>query len=176
MLLLKFTERVNEILKIVLTIIFFTMTLSTFLGILVRFVFRAMDFQVTFPWTEELSRYLMIWLVFIGTSLAARTDQLISVEVLVHTLPRFIGKAVKLFALLITFIFFIYLTFIGYDLAFNQGFKQTSPILGIPMMIVFFSMFIGAILGMLNILALYLDSVFSRKDIRFISMDEENVE
>ncbi len=176
MFFIKFTERVNEVLKIALTAIFMTMTLSTFLGILVRFVFRAMDFQVTLPWTEELSRYLMIWLVFIGASLAARSDQLISVEVLVHTLPKFVGNVIKLFSLLITFIFFIYLTFIGYDLAFIQGFKQTSPILGIPMTIVFLSMFIGAILGMLNIVVLYLDSIFSGKDIRFISMDEEQVE
>ncbi|MCM3712988.1 TRAP transporter small permease [Alkalihalobacillus oceani] len=176
MFFLKFTERVNKVLQIVLTAIFITMTLSTFLGVLVRFVFRALDIQVTFPWTEELSRYLMIWLVFIGASLAARTDQLISVEVLVHTLPRFIGIAIKLFSLLITFVFFVYLTLIGYELAFNQGFNQTSPILGIPMMIVFLSMFLGSILGMLNLIALYLESVFLKKDIRFTSMEEDSVE
>lgn len=176
MLFVKWVDRLNKWLIVFLAAAFMIMTLTTFLNILVRFVFTSMDFQFSVPWTEEVARYLMIWSIFVGGAVAVRKDQLITVEALVHALPSILGKVIKIGALLFTIVFFIYLIVIGYDLAFKQGFRQTSPIMGLPMMFVYISMLVGAIIAILNIFALIIDSTLTKKDIRYASMEEEKEE
>lgn len=176
MAFLRWIDRLNHLFTVLLGLAFAVMTLSIFLQVLVRFVFTQFSLQISVPWTEEIARYLMIWSVFLGGAVAARKDRLIALEALVHSLPERLGQALKVGALLITIVFFTYLIVIGYDLAANQGLKQTSPVLGIPMAAVYLAMPVGAIATILNILSLIIESRYTNKDIRFISVEEEKEE
>ncbi|QQK78859.1 TRAP transporter small permease [Salicibibacter cibi] len=176
MVFVRWVDYFNKGLKLILGLLFVAMTLSFFFNIAVRFVFTALDIHISVPWTQELATYIMIWSVFLGIAVAVRNDKLISMELFVHTLPAKLGKILKVGALLLTVVFFFYLIFIGYDLAFNQGSRQTSPVMGISMTIIYISMFIGSIIAIVNIFTLFLETYLTKKDIRFVASDEESVD
>lgn len=172
----RLVDRLNRFAVISLSAAFAVMTLSIFLQVLVRFVFTAMEIRMSVPWTEELARYLMIWSVFIGGAVAVRTDKLIALEVLIHSLPARLGKILKTGAHLLTMVFFGYLLYLGLEFALNQGGRQTSPVMGIPMLAVYLSMPIGALLGALNLLTLFIEVYLKKSDIRFVSMEDDAYE
>ncbi len=64
------------------------MTLTALLGVFFRYAM-----QSPFMWTEEVARYLMIWLGFIAISIALRRDLHIKVEFLPRMAPAKITKA-----------------------------------------------------------------------------------
>lgn len=173
MTFVRWVDQFNKYLMIFLGLTFAAMSLSFFINILSRFVFSSLDMHIPVPWSQEVARYLMVWSVFIGVAVASRNDKLISVEILVHTLPPIIGKVLKVSALLLTIVFFIYLIIIGFNMAFHQGLRQTSPNMNLPMIVVYVSMLVGAVAGIVNIVALLIETFLTKKDIRFTSLEEE---
>ncbi len=63
-------------------ICFALMTTTALLGVFFRYVM-----QSPFMWTEEVSRYLLVWMGFTAVSIALRQDRHIKVEVLPKLLP-----------------------------------------------------------------------------------------
>ena len=53
------------------------MIILCFLQVLFRYVFK-----ISAPWTEELSRYFMVWLIFIGAAWAVHAQNHIEIDVL----------------------------------------------------------------------------------------------
>ena len=63
--------------------LFFAMTVTVLIQVFFRFVL-----QSPLRWTEELARYLMIWLVLLASSIAMRNRAHLQVDVLTSALPR----------------------------------------------------------------------------------------
>ena len=61
-------------------------------------------------WTEEIARYLLIFVVFIGSAMCVRLDHHIQVDLLYRYLPRPIGRT------LATMVDLLRITFLGYAL------------------------------------------------------------
>ena len=81
-------ERVEELaVAAVLTAMVVTITAQ----VLARYVFN-----VPLAWTEELARYLFIWLVFLGASQAMRRGEHIAIGFFVDMLPRPVRLAASL--------------------------------------------------------------------------------
>jgi len=57
--------------------------------------------------TEELSRYLMVWIVFLGGALAVRDEAHIRINILVKRLNPTLGKAARLLAHGLVLIFLV---------------------------------------------------------------------
>lgn len=172
MTFLRWLDRLNKLAEMFLGIAFALMTIFIFFQVLVRFVFTNFGLNLSFPWTEELSRYLMIWAVFVGAAVAMRKDNMIQLEAFVNMLPALLGKIIKVISLVITAIFFGFLVVISYEQTV-QGFEQTSPVMGIPMGLAFSSILFGSVLMVLNIVGLLIESQITKKDIRFMSTSEE---
>jgi C4-dicarboxylate transporter DctQ subunit len=66
-------------------------------------------FSHSMIFTEELSRYLMVWIVFLGSALAIRDGSHIHIQILVKRLDSRMQQIVKLaaYALIIAFLVFI---------------------------------------------------------------------
>ncbi|MBW2429138.1 MAG: TRAP transporter small permease [Deltaproteobacteria bacterium] len=66
-------------------------------------------FSHSMIFTEELSRYLMVWIVFLGSALAIRDGSHIRIQILVNRLSPRLQQIVKLvaYALIIAFLIFI---------------------------------------------------------------------
>ncbi|ARD49058.1 TRAP transporter small permease [Sporosarcina sp. P33] len=171
---LKFVDKLNKFFELLLATVFFIMTCLIFIQVLVRFVFTYFDFNVSVPWTEEIARYIMIWVVFLGAALSMRKDNMIQLDPLVNAMSVKSGKIVKIASLVTTAIFFIIIIVLGYDYVM-RGMEQMSPVLQIPMGIAFLSIPFGAIVMVLNIIAIMVESKMMKKDIRFISTNDEEL-
>ena len=65
--------------------------LATFAQVVFRYGLGA-----SLSWSEEFARYVFVWIIFIGTSVATRRGQHIMVEVIVALFPPKLREAVGL--------------------------------------------------------------------------------
>jgi TRAP-type C4-dicarboxylate transport system permease small subunit len=92
-------------------------------------------------WAEEASRYLMIWLTFLGAGLVLRYGGHIGIDTLQDSLPRHaVAIRAAIFCLLIGF--FAVMVSVGARYAVLTW-GQTTPVLGVPIGAVYLAMPIG---------------------------------
>ena len=85
------------------------MVVVMFAQVILRYVFKT-----GFPWTEELSRFTMIYLVFIGSIVLAHENSHISVTILDETLKGYALKILKCLQYLITILYCAIMAKIGF--------------------------------------------------------------
>jgi len=100
-----------------------------------------------FLWTEELARYILIWMVFLGIGVGVKNDAHFAMDVLPPLLGRRWGAALRLFNDLCMGSILILLTLAGLRFSYF-GLFQYSPNMEILMVLVFISIPIGGILSL----------------------------
>ena len=96
-------------------------------------------FNRSFAWSDEASRYLMIWSVYFGSVAAVRARTHLRVDLLLVRMPPALRRAADLFAELCVFAFSVALTFAGFRYVrdtFAMGFVSADSNLAIPIWIV----------------------------------------
>ena len=88
--------------------------------------------KVSLPWTEELARFLIVWLTFLGCSLAIYRKGHLAVNFLVDMMPPSLKKAVGIFTRLIMLAFFTLVLVYGVKLS-STSMKNLSTSLHWPM-------------------------------------------
>lgn len=161
---IRLVDKLNRGLEVVCGLALAGMTFLIFLQVLVRFVFAKLQVQFSVPFTEELSRYLMIWAIFIGAAVVARRADALAVEALVHAVPAPIGRSIKFSAHALALVFYACILVVGLDWA-EFGLTETAPVLGVPMVWVYASMSVGAALTIVNAVVLLVEVVLEKKDI-----------
>lgn len=154
----KMVDALNKVVGIILALMLGVMSILVIVQVISRFVIH---FPLT--WSEELSRYLMAYTVFVGASLAMRHNKLISIELLPELLGGNKRKIVTIIALLISIVFFVILFKQGIDMLDHVK-AQTSAGLGISMSIPYASIPVGSFLLVLNSVAAILDELTSKKE------------
>lgn len=118
-----------------------------FIQVVMRYVFNK-----SISWSEELARYIFIWQVWLGASLAFRTNQHISVEMILDKLK---GRARILFILfrdIITLGFNIFLVNYGFQLVVKmQERGVVSSGMGLPLYLVYISVPLTALVILFRI-------------------------
>lgn len=111
------------------------LTLSSMIAIITaQIVFRV--FFTALSWSEELSKYLLVWATFIGTAVAFKKGAHIAVTFGIDLLPKQTKKFVQLISFLLMAIFFA--VTIAYSIyLFNMQVFQVSPAIGIKMRYVY---------------------------------------
>ncbi|UAT31531.1 TRAP transporter small permease [Bacillus badius] len=95
-------------------------------------------------WSEELSRYVLIWIAWISAAYSVRTQKHIRVELIKNICNEPLRKIIELIALILWFFFALFLVANGTQLILNiHGTGQVSPSNGIPMWIVYLAVPIG---------------------------------
>ena len=108
------------------------MLIVTFFSVVTRYVFK-----FTFDWAEELSRFLFVWSVFLGSALIMGENGHLAVEFLPNKLKGSIpGIAMEFLVKALSYLFIIILLIQGFKMTRMMMF-QTSPGMGIPMGIVY---------------------------------------
>jgi len=145
----KLTTRVNEHIMFVFSVI---LILACFAQICTRIA------GIPLSWSEELARYLAVWLTFIGAAYALRKGSLAIVEILFNKLSGTSKKILIVFISICIFVFCIIL--IRYGFAFSMKFmSQTSPALHIPKGIVYLSAPLSGILMCLYQIEYFIDKM-----------------
>jgi TRAP-type C4-dicarboxylate transport system permease small subunit len=79
-------------------------------------------------WSEEVGRYLFIWMTFLGAALALRNGNHVALDVLVARLPAPLKKACLVFGNLAMAIFAVVIVYGGYAFVL-RGSRQMSAAL-----------------------------------------------
>ncbi len=85
-----------------------------------------------YTWTEELSRYLLVWSTFLGATLAYKRGLHISVTLFLDLFPGRVRSAAVVAGTLLSMLFFAVIAWYGFSLMAMQIF-QVSPALQLPM-------------------------------------------
>jgi TRAP-type C4-dicarboxylate transport system permease small subunit len=91
-------------------------------------------------WTEELARYSMIWVIYLGAAVAMARSTHIRMELLQPVMPAGAWQFINRFQLLISLVFVVTITAIGVGFVVQlQQLDQRSPLLGVPMYVMYAS-------------------------------------
>ena len=89
-------------------------------------------------WSEELSRYLLVWGTFFGATLAYKRGNHIAVTFVVDLLPGMVRTAFLILSYLLSMVFFVVIAVQGMKMIQMQVF-QISPAMSLPMKHVYLS-------------------------------------
>jgi C4-dicarboxylate transporter DctQ subunit len=125
-----------------ISVMLITASAILFVNVVGRYVFN-----YGFVWAEELVRYEIIWLVFVGGSVAARKGIHIGVDAIVHLLPAPLQKLVNIAVLVLCIAFCAILAFYGWELvAQTRAFNQQTPAMQAPFWLMQLAIPVGAML------------------------------
>ncbi|GMQ57635.1 hypothetical protein AN1V17_20300 [Vallitalea sediminicola] len=132
----------NNLEEYILIIIFPIMTITVFISTIFRY------FKLgAIPWSEELARYLMIWIAYIGASLGIKKNAHLGVEIVVNKLPKKLKAASKYLRIAIILMFnFLIITFSFKIINHQMNIGQLSPALAIPIWYAYLAIPVGALL------------------------------
>lgn len=142
----KFVSIINTITRLFLIAIMGVMIVAVFLQVLFRFFL-----DQPLAWTEELARYLLVWMTFLGSAYAMSVKAHIGTEYIQKFLSPTINKIVLSLAALLSILFFLVMIHQGYLLAM-RSMTQTSPGLLLPMGYVYMVIPISGVLLIINVL------------------------
>ncbi len=124
----------------------FVMTVIAIMGLdlgLQVFARYALNHPLT--WSEELARYLFVWMTFIGASYGVRHNIHISMEAFYNLLPRPARRVLDLLTRLVAAAAFLALIPSGWEFVLDQNDIASSG-MGIPMSWIFISVPVGCAL------------------------------
>ncbi len=92
-------------------------------------------------WTEELTRFALLYLAAIGAGLSLRTGELVNVDVVVESLPERAAWWLRLVSAVLVAVLGLYLLPMAWQFT-SIGWFQSSPTLGLSMGWVHLTMFL----------------------------------
>lgn len=123
-----------------------TMTLVVFSQVVARYVLQA-----PLSWSEELARFLLMWLSMLSAAYAFKTNSHFALRLLVANLPAKARRLVTLCVHAIVVLFFAVLLY--YSIIFVAGVEgHTAPALQIPMQVPYASVVVGSGVILLEVL------------------------
>jgi len=148
--------------KTICIILMSSMTSIIFLQFVMRRVFNN-----SLTWSEELARYLFIWLIYIGISYGAKMKSHIKLEATVMKLPAKIQPYFVLLAEVLFLGFAAFIVYTSWDVVQRQLILgQTSPAMRLPMAVVYAAPTVGFALAsfrQLQIIAAWFKKMFFTK-------------
>ena len=106
-------------------------------------------------WVEEVSRFLMIWLTFLGSGIALRHGAHVAIDTLAQKLPG-IAPAIRVAVLCALGVFLGIAVWLGLRYAMLTW-DQTTPVLGIPFGAVYLAMPVGFALMIVHLVLMAKD-------------------
>ncbi|MBL4813305.1 MAG: TRAP transporter small permease [Rhodobacteraceae bacterium] len=100
-------------------------------------------FGIGYFWGEELARYTMIYMAFLGGSVAIRAEQHPRLTIFVSMMPAGLARVVAMLTRLLMAVTLVVLFVQGLDIALNEG-RMRTPALRITYFWVFMAVPIGA--------------------------------
>jgi TRAP-type C4-dicarboxylate transport system permease small subunit len=122
------------------------MSMLTFVAVISRFTF-----SYPLPWSEELTRYLFMWMCMVGTSVGIRKGAHIGIDIVTNRLSLKVQRAIDVIGIFIALAFCIVLISVGSDQMIAQS-NQLSSAMELNMGIVYASIPVGAALMTISLI------------------------
>ncbi|MHA6251833.1 TRAP transporter small permease [Oceanobacillus sp. CAU 1775] len=150
---IKVMDGLNFIIKILLgTFISVALVVMTW-QIVARYFFSA-----PLPWSDELVRYLLVWITFLGAGLAVRYSKLIRLDFVFNLikLPHLVERGLRGLATLLTIAFCVIILIYSWELL-TIVHPQKSSSMKIPMSIPYAAIPIGSLIMLLNVFVVWIE-------------------
>lgn len=141
----KIDHIVNKLLEWVVITMLAVMSVVVFAQVLFRLI------HASIPWSEELSKYLLIWSTFLGSALGVRKGSLIGLEFLSNLLPEKGKKVLETLIHVMVAALLILLIAVGFW-ASGRVWYQTTPVMKLPMGLMYASIPVGSVFMLFNTL------------------------
>lgn len=128
---------------------FFAIVMLIAMSVIVfaQVVFRLAHASI--PWSEEVSKNLLVWTTFLGAALCVRKGSLIGLEILYMILPSIHKKKLIVVINILSALFMMYLIVVGYRTSIIVW-TQTTPVLKMSMGIMYAAVPVGALFMLIN--------------------------
>ncbi|MBB4827052.1 C4-dicarboxylate transporter DctQ subunit [Sporosarcina luteola] len=148
-------DRTEKLLNSSVIVIMIVMALVTFGQVVLRYVFKSPTI-----WSEELTRYLFVWLVLLTSAVAVRTNRHIKIDFLIKSLKPKLKLVLELITSALIIIFLVILLREGISIV--QGTVDAkSASLKISMALPYLAIPTGAVLMIIFFLELTLRNIRS---------------
>lgn len=154
----KILDGLNLLTEYVVSLLLVIMVVVVFLQVIFRFVLRA-----SLPWSEELSRYVMVWIAFLGAAIGIRRKSHIGVEALVMLFPKEWQRRAEFLVSILSAVFFAFLVQYGKLILKTVRF-QRSPAMELSMAIPYGAILVGGALMFLYSLYNAFEIVMRREE------------
>ncbi|MBA4493063.1 TRAP transporter small permease [Paenactinomyces guangxiensis] len=139
----KILKLLNQVLNGVIVVIMAGMVSLVFLNVVLRY-----GFESGITWSEEMARYMFVWIVFLGAVVAVKDKSHLGVDLLIARVPRPVQKI--LYFISNSLVIFVLILFIDGLFKMIELNKMVSgPATGIP---VAFFYLAGVVAGVLMII------------------------
>ncbi len=144
-MLSRLSHGLNRIAEMICCVILLTMTLVVALQVICRYLLGA-----SLTWSEEFARYSLVWITFLGGSIALKKKAHMGLQALMDALPPKVRNLIETITLMGILGFLSIATLKGIQLAlFNMA--QHSPAMGLPVGIVYFAVPTGSVLMLVHV-------------------------
>ena len=138
----KIQDAVNAITGILLVIMVFIV----FIQVIMRYILGH-----SLSWSEELTRYMFVWLIYLGVNLGIKGDMQIKIDVLDLALKGKRRKILNIFQHVASLVAIVAAAVGSYYLI-QVGFRAISPSLHLPMSIIYVVFPIGFALDFIEVI------------------------
>lgn len=143
-------QLVGKALEALCVLILTAMSILVFVNVVLRYGFNS-----SISVTEEVSRYMFVWLAFLGAVLAFSENQHVSVTVLTDKLSS-VGRSLLRLVTDAAMLFCCYLIVDGSWIQFQLNLNNLAPISGLPQGITYLaSVIAGSLIGILIVARMF---------------------
>lgn len=143
-------QLVGKALEALCVFILAAMSILVFVNVVLRYGFNS-----SISVTEEVSRYMFVWLAFLGAVLAFSENQHVSVTVLTNKLSS-VGRSLLRLVTDAAMLFCCYLIIDGSWIQFQLNLNNLAPISGLPQGITYLaSVIAGSLIGILIVARMF---------------------
>ena len=134
---------INKILRFIVIIMLSVMSVVVFAQVLFRIV------HLSIPWSEELSKYLLIWSTFLGAAICIRKGSLVGLEFLKNSMSEEKQKILQTILNLIVCVMLLFLISVGFW-AVRRVWFQITPVLKLSMGLMYAAIPVGSVFMLIN--------------------------
>lgn len=117
----------------------FAMSFIIFIQVIMRYVFHS-----SLTWSEELARYLFVWLVYFSVSFTAKRQKHIRIDAAINLYPKKLRPYIDILSEVVVLAFSIFIAVTGVTVFHKIAWSgQMSPAIGLPMQVVYAAPMIG---------------------------------
>ncbi len=132
----------DHIEEYLLLVLFPLMVIVVFVATCVRYLT-----VMSLPWAEEVARYSMVWIAYIGASLGIKRNSHLGVEAVLLLLPKGSKIFFDYFRYVVIILFNVLVAYYAFQIIQSQiATEQVSPSLRIPMWFAYGAIPVGSVL------------------------------
>ncbi|MDI3533399.1 MAG: TRAP-type transport system small permease protein [Synergistaceae bacterium] len=137
-------DKLNRMIILIIVPLFTIMSAVTLIQVLFRYVFK-----LPLSWTEELARFLFVWVVFLGSAVSVKELAHVGVGYFLDRLSFGKKKVITVIAYSACIFMALILAKVGWDVT-RRTFAQLAPSMQIPMAYVYLAYPLGFLLSAVN--------------------------